>query len=293
MTCFNPIHAFRTRHSSGDEYSLKEPAPSGFRVDRVEYVCGKCVGCVKAHRQMWAMRLHHESQYHEVASFITLTYEDKYVPHGEIPYVHFKAFVDRLRVAVGPFRYFVAAEYGSRTGRPHFHAILFGYYPPDCVSISSGASQLPLFSSSFLLGKWLYGHVSVAPFTPATAGYVAGYVTKKVRLSQRSSHDVISGYDLPEYHKSSTRPGIGFDWIMEFHKDVLRDGYCIHSGLKYPIPRYYRKVLAKYWPDEYQALCDRREDYFSNYDPESALDRRLVSERVELASSKSLLSRSL
>lgn len=244
---------------------------------------------------------------------MTLTYDDKHVPKGEIPYVHFQNFVRALRVSFGDsIRYFVAAEYGSRTGRPHFHAVLFGYYPSDCVAISGGASQLPLFSSGELLSLWSKGHVSVAPFSPATAGYVAGYVTKKVQLSNVSSreisrsrdgsryvidqvnHDLRRVSDLPEYHKASTRNGgLGFKWIMQNARDVLRDGFVVYSGNKVAIPRYYRKVLAKHWPDEYRAMCERREEYFAFADPHASSDRLLVRERIALDSSRVFNTRNL
>ena len=30
-----------------------------------------------------------------------------------------------------PIKYFLAAEYGDKTKRPHYHAIVFGLKPPD------------------------------------------------------------------------------------------------------------------------------------------------------------------
>lgn len=310
MSCFNPLTAYRIKDSDGSwRYSFRDFKGNGLMV---EYPCGACMGCIRAHRQSWSMRITHEARYHPVSAFLTLTYDEAHCPSGEIPYAHFSTFLRALRDSLSDsVRYFVAAEYGARTGRPHFHAVIFGYYPSDAVPISSGASQLPLFASSSLLALWGKGHVSVAPFSPATASYVAGYVTKKVMISGVGSRDITRAAtgrrfvldarhqsftpvnDLPEYHHSSRRPGLGHQWIQEFHADVLRDGYVIFNGNRCAIPRYYRKVLAKHWPDRYQALVDRREEFFSLPDPDSSLDRLIVREKVALAQSKASFGRTL
>lgn len=305
MTCYYPLKAYRTGVYGDYDYSFKEPRKDVI-FSELGYPCGVCVGCVKAHRSMWSMRLVHESYYHDVSAFLTLTYDDKHVPSGEIPYDHFQSFRSRLRSTLDfNIRYFVAAEYGSRTARPHFHAVIFGYYPDDVVEISSGYSKLPLFKSRRLLDLWGRGHVSCAPFSPATAGYVAGYVTKKVLVKDwrhqrrvaeeafRAGREYIAPSSLPEYHKSSTRPGLGHDWLMQYHRDVLRDGYIVYSGHRVAIPRYYRKLLAKHWPDEYRDMVFNRDEHFAHFDPESTVARMDVREQVDYASVKNFHSRSL
>ena len=48
--------------------------------DAVVLPCGQCLECRCKHAQEWANRIMLEAQYHETSYFVTLTYDDDYVP---------------------------------------------------------------------------------------------------------------------------------------------------------------------------------------------------------------------
>lgn len=82
--------------------------------------------------------------------------------------------VDRQYHGEKNLRYFMCGEYGDQTHRPHYHAIIYGFYPPDARPLNKG-----LYISDFLSQVWPYGYHTVAKVEPACVSYVAGYVDKK------------------------------------------------------------------------------------------------------------------
>lgn len=212
----------------------------------VKLPCGRCIGCMKTRQRSWGIRCMHEAQLHDASAFVTLTYnEEHYAP--SLNYSDFRRFLWRLRKEVGPTRYFVAGEYGSKDGRPHWHALLFGRSFSDRVAIGS-----ELFRSPSLERLWPLGFSSVGDVTPASAMYVAKYCTKVVRGDGADKHysrlDLRTGEIVrvvPEFARMSLRPGIGAKWFYKYWPEVYvaRDGVVMHGGFTVPAPRYYDALL--------------------------------------------------
>jgi len=82
--------------------------------------------------------------------------------------------------------FFHCGEYGSKTGRPHYHACIFKYDFPDKVFYTE-RNGYKLFTSQILQDLWTdpsdglpYGYCSVGSLTFESAAYVARYILKKV-----------------------------------------------------------------------------------------------------------------
>ncbi len=134
--------------------------------------CGKCQGCLRQRRRAWVGRLLAEQTAHVESAFITLTYADPELPwvrgpDGEwiwtLQKEHPQKYVRALRDAGHPLRYFVSGEYGTKTGRPHYHLIAFG--------LGVGAEAL-------LKSTWKKGFVSVYEANARTMSYCAKYCLK-------------------------------------------------------------------------------------------------------------------
>lgn len=181
--------------------------------------CQKCSGCKAAAAQDWAVRLYHESLYHERSSFITLTYEDA---PDTISRKHIKDFVERLKYYVPGARYFLTGEYGEETHRPHYHAVLFGAdFRGGAYTIRDG-----LWGNVILDRIWTHGNCSVGDFSIASASYVSGYVTKKID-------------DPDTFSSMSRKPPIGWQFAMQ-NQDLLdRNGKYVIDGREYPVPKVY------------------------------------------------------
>lgn len=212
------------------------------------------MACRANRQRLWTHRLMLEAMTHEHNCFLTLTYAEDKCP-DEVRPDHLRDFLKRLRRRIYParIRFYGVAEYGTRSGRPHYHLALFGY--PACAL--SGAS----FGSSRLLGGcacppcsvvrevWGFGYVFLGRLEKKSAQYIARYVLKKMT---RRDDARLNGRH-PEFARMSLRPGIGAP-AMEAVSRSLRE-VLVHRKLsdvpltlrvgrvEYPLGRYLRRLL--------------------------------------------------
>jgi hypothetical protein len=217
----------------------------------------------------WAIRCVHEASLHEENSFITFTYEnDPYT----LDYFHFQSFLKRLRAAVHPtkFSFLVAGEYGETNPvthqkdggiyRPHWHALLFGYSPPDKKPLSL-LSDNRLYSSTRIDNLWRFGKCVIGEVNFETSAYVARYCVKKINGDMADNHyrlvlpdgEVI--HRKPEFIVMSKRPAIGKGWIEKYRGITYQTDSVIVRESEMRPPRYYDKQL----PDVIRSmLADER-----------------------------------
>lgn len=176
-----------------------------FMADNMAYGCGQCIQCRINRKRHWANRLVLESMSHEFNCFVTLTYDDDHLPHacgckrcsgnhpgGTLRPDDVTKWLKRVRFGLPDriIRYYYCGEYGDNTHRPHYHVMLFG---------------VATIEEPYLQSKWPHGHLYIGECNAHTAGYVAGYVTKKMT----SHEDERLEGRHPEYARMSLRPGIG------------------------------------------------------------------------------------
>lgn len=218
--------------------------------------CGKCMECRLALAHEWALRAMHEASMHDSSLFVTLTYDDEHLPvNHSLDYKDFQLFMHRLRKRVpGAGRFLMCGEYGEENGRPHYHAILFGCMFSDKLLIRD-TPKGPLYSSEKLSGIWGLGHVSFGDVTLDSAGYVARYTTKKITgpASGAAYQYLMPSGDVvdrrPPFLESSNRPGIGATWLERYFDDVFPCDFMVMGGKKFPVPRYYTKLLERWDPE--------------------------------------------
>lgn len=174
-----------------------------FRQGAIAFGCGQCLPCRLNRRRVWTARLMLEHRLHERSCFVTLTYNKEHVPDdGSLRPRDCQLFLKRLRARVYPIkvRYFLVGEYGERTFRPHYHALLFGVCDRDVVVDSwRDVNNEPL------------GFVHVGFMSRDAAAYCCQYVckgwTKEVPELQGR---------CPEFTRMSLRPGIGAGAVEAF-----------------------------------------------------------------------------
>lgn len=230
--------------------------------------CGQCIACRINRARMWSLRCAHEAQLYRESCFITLTYSPECLPPDlSVSVRELQLFIKRLRKAIAPvrIRYYAAGEYGSPTdlevknklsavGRPHYHLLVFGWYPPDCIAIKQGRRGHMYYTSQIVLNAWRnQGFVVIGSVTPASASYVAQYCTKKICGTDADEHyqriHPETGECLqvkPEFQTCSL--GIGRGWLYQYYNDLAK-GFVTFDGKKYTIPRYYMKKLNE-WCDK-------------------------------------------
>ncbi len=253
MACFNPISAFYGE--DGGLVFVHHLSKYGITIN---LPCGKCSGCRLAQSRDWAIRCIHEAQMHEDNVFLTLTYNDDHLPKNRsLDKTHFQKFIRSLRQKTGvKIRYYMCGEYGDKTQRPHYHAILFGYKFPDSTLWQERRGN-KVYRSKLLESTWFHGNSEIGNVTFKSAGYVARYVMKKITGDLADDH--YEGRE-PEYNSMSLKPGIGQTWFEEYASDVFpADKVVLPNGTEVSVPKFYRKKLKEIDPKLYSKLKVRRQ----------------------------------
>lgn len=238
----------------------------GFVDQTMKIACGHCICCRIARAQEWTTRGVHEmsSTFHPTYA-VTLTYDNDHLPPGgSLQKSDLQCFHKRLRYHTGDFRFMACGEYGPNTGRAHYHGVYFGLKLPDAYKGNHWGSRT-------LLEAWGNGQVSFHPATPASIGYVSGYVVKKLR-AHHSTRPIMETVDLEsglileesevdrEFFQASNKPGLGRPWIEQFYDQVLRDGFIVKPNGKktYRIPKFYREIMRDLEPAGYEEFLAKR-----------------------------------
>lgn len=214
------------------------------------YPCGQCLPCRVNRRRMWAHRIMLEATQHSSSVFVTLTYDDEHLPEdGSLRPRDLQLWLKRLRKFMAPtkIRFYAVGEYGDETGRPHYHAVLFGF--PSCSSFGTVYNRSGCCDSCRVVrDTWGKGRIHVGVLEKDSAGYVCGYVVKKMTKAD----DVRLNGRHPEFARQSRMPGIGRDAMFEVADRLMKyelnvnDIFTLRHGPKQmPLGRYLRMKLAE------------------------------------------------
>lgn len=228
MPCFRSKPAWQPR--PGEPIWFSPPRPGATPDLWID--CNRCEGCKAKKKQEWAIRIIHEAQYHEQNCFVTLTYDDDHLPpDGKIQKTDIQLWMKRLRKELDKdgqkVRYFVTGEYGEKTRRPHYHAIIFGH---DFRGAGSYDIKHGMYGNKLLEDKWGMGQITISGFHNNRAFYTAGYVGKKIG-------------DPDTFALQSRNPPIGKKWVLNHKDNIRRLKTIVVGGDKLPIPTVYKNWL--------------------------------------------------
>lgn len=234
--------------------------------------CGQCLHCRINVVQKWTCRLLLEFMSHQRSCWVTLTYNDEYLPHsyfdkkdgniyqgfrgqGTLAPKHMTDFLKRLRYKLGvkKIRFFYCGEYGDNFGRPHYHLCLFGVGEEWSDTIRSC-----WFDRVRLMPM---GHVHITPLCVENIRYTCGYAVKKLT---KKTDDRLNG-SYPEFVRRSIGIGrVHIDKISEaMDCKSLQNYYAVHGdiprvytvmGKEYPLDRYTRHRIIKHLGIEKEVL---------------------------------------
>jgi hypothetical protein len=164
------------------------------------------------------------AEYRKKGQFLTLTYNDDHLPNG-LQHADFSSFMKRLRFLDGTpcVKFHVAGEYGEKSGREHFHVLVYNYrYPIELVRRA-----------------WNKGFVHDGTLTPQSMKYVSGYVCKK-------GYDPGSGKRPPYGRTSVDLPdGLSDQEVL----DMCMTGKVQYNGRKFSVPKNWRRRYCHLWRD--------------------------------------------
>lgn len=231
--------------------------PTVFRKGSAPNSCGRCKFCKLASRKGWLFRLTKEAERWDFAYFITLTYDNDSLPvtrdfvdvdTGEVTTVStpptlvksaMQKFFKRLRFNTkADLRYFAVGEYGSRTSRPHYHAILYTDLDFALRFSHLTRERVPLFRSAYLEQSWPFGFCSISELTVGRIGYTLKYITKTPK--------VIRGTE-PQFKINSNYLGnnVFTPEMVDFWFSDPSNFYIRYDGQIIPMPKYFKDALLK------------------------------------------------
>lgn len=256
MSCYYPLQVFQHKYLKGKVLFDRKYRYNDLYAP-LKIPCSQCIGCRLEHARQWAMRCMHEAALYEDNCFITLTYDNDHLPkNGFLERRDFQLFMKRLRkhFAGVTIRTFYCGEYGSKLGRPHFHAILFNLDFHDKlvykqVRKKDGSSYF-LYNSETLDKIWRKGFAVIGNVTSESAGYVAQYTLKKKTGEQAADHyeyvDPIT-FEVfqrpPEFAQASLGKAIGKGWYEKFKSDVFPSDEIIVNSRAVRPPQLYLDLL--------------------------------------------------
>ncbi|AXL15226.1 replication initiator protein [Microviridae sp.] len=298
MPCYKPLTGWQTEDlNENGKRPMVFAQPKKGEYKQLEVPCRQCIGCRLEYSRQWAMRITHEQQLHKENAFITLTYDPEHLPGHSLDKREWQLFLKKFRKALHPkkIRFFMAGEYGGQPelgrkfGRPHFHAIIFGWYPEknDLSPVKKTNTGQILYHSDYLSKIWGKGFVSVGSVTFESAAYVARYVTKKITGEIAEEHytdiDFSTGESIklePEFTLASRRPGIGGDWFKKYKKD-LEKGFITVRGKKMNAAKFYDKKFDEIDPYKMDEIKEKREERARDLAHDNTTERLVVKEKIK------------
>ena len=217
-----------------------------------EFNCGQCPECLQKKSRLWALRCCAES-YNNVGCMVTLTYDnfvrdDKGNIIGEtdpdtreLSKRDCQLFIKRLRRYFDyhvnkKISYLLTAERGKRTGRSHYHAILFGVDFKDKVFYKKSKRGNRIYTSHTLTKLWNNGICTIDAVN--ISGKIARYCTKYCAKDQRGTDDTFMLMSR----------NIGDKWLL----DNFNGKSYIIDGMEYSIPRQiWNKVISNTYKNNY------------------------------------------
>lgn len=267
---------------------VRDPVSGNLLFERLEIPCGQCLGCRLQYSRQWADRCMMELEDHDTAYFLTLTYDDKFINQdnqigrtrryysdpetGEAKVSlslckdDLQRFWKRVRRNLGQVRYYACGEYGDKSKRPHYHAIVYDLKLPDLKFYKFSGLKNRYYTSDILNKQWIdtdtgvpCGFIVVGEVSWETCAYTARYVMKKAKGVGADIYDTFNME--PEFVVMSRRPGIGAKYYDRHYEDFLNYGECYintdSGSVNCKTPRYFKNKLDNDFHDAFQEIRER------------------------------------
>lgn len=300
MPCYRPVKAFYGDKLASGKREIVFSSALAQSCLELKLPCGSCIGCRLERARQWAMRCRDEASLYKENSFITLTFDDAHLPmNRSLDHSIYQKFMKRLRKFAGDrmIRFFMCGEYGPKTGRPHYHSLLFNWDFTDRKYFKTTSSGEKIYTSSTLDSLWGFGYTSVGDVTFGSAAYVARYHLKKAGGVVSDNHylNKFTGEMLsPEYVRMSRGSkfrgtgGIGRGFYDRFKSDIYPHDFRLISGVETKPAAFYDRLFEAEFADVWKEVKLRR---MRGVDKLDNTDERLsVKEQVKAAQVSALKS---
>lgn len=244
MYCLHPINV-RKYSEELDKFGKHK------KTNEYHFVpCGKCVACLSRKRNELSFRLKREQDFSCYSLYVTLTYDQKFIPIKVVdnkPFFvfnkkHVQDYLKRTRYYLNSlnqdlkFSYYCVSEYGGKFHRPHYHLQIFvkndkyGKYRRTVTKV--------------LEQQWKFGFTVIKETNDANIHYVTKYCVKSLEQTPADCID-------PVFMLCSKRPylGSGAEEIIDrqfndFEGTNFNKPVVFNNGYRTNMPRIYRNKLG-------------------------------------------------
>jgi len=215
--------------------------------ENIPLPCGKCPYCLQRRANNWVFRCMQHAKIADTAHWCTFTYvQPSITPNGfmTVQKRSLQLFFKRLRFLYPkehpPIKYYACGEYGDKTERPHYHAIIFNADQDKILKAWEG-----------VYGEVENGLVHFDLVNENTIMYTAKYMNKGKLIPKFKEDD-----RTPEFQLFSKGLGLNYltDQTIKFHKADIMRLYATVGGFKKALPRYFRLKIYNELEREQQAL---------------------------------------
>ena len=224
----NPLRSYGTRMLNNvlRQHSYQ---PIKFLPSWIPVPCNDCALCrLHSTAEVLCRLISASYEYNWIAHFATLTIAG--VDVTDVSYNDVKPICDAIRKSNREngtnYKFYITAEYGSKTHRPHYHGMFYGF--------SGRKSLIEFIEKVYSLGNIKVDNCSLARFR-----YTANaHVNKCSHIPFKS---VIE--DGETYMLRCAKPFVtcsqklGLKYVLLNASNILRDGYLKIHGVCYPVPR--------------------------------------------------------
>jgi len=231
--------------------------------------CGKCAGCMQMKRNSWTFRLLEQEKTAQSSTFLTLTYNNEQIRQSNgvqtLDKKDLQNYFKRVRKTNEKLKYYAVGEYGEKSGRPHYHAIVFNASRTDLRNRWS-ANGGPI------------GNVRTDTVTQASIHYVTKYLINNVQF----------GYTKRLRPFSIMSKGLGLEYTnlcKKYHKDKMEDVVIYAGGTKQKMPRYIKDKIFN--PEEQKIISEKNKENLPEISYEEFLGRNKAIRYKSERSSKS------
>lgn len=217
--------------------------------------CGSCFACKQRATNQWIFRLMQEDRRSESSHFITLTYDEDHLQRvgkkATLRKRDLQNFFKRLRRYQAysgneaQIKYYAVGEYGSKSHRPHYHAIVFN-------------STYELIEKAWTLKGKPIGGIYFGDVRESSIAYTMKYMVKPERHRDIRKFRKWST-DPREYEFAVMSKNIGSNYvtdeIVRWHSmDVVNRNFVRLGNVKIALPRYYRDKIFNEFQKQIIAL---------------------------------------
>lgn len=205
------------------------------RGERVPVPCGRCPKCKIRKVNDWVFRLQQEERTSISSCFLTLTYNTDSVPISPNGFMtldksDYQKFMKRLRKNHDgpPIKYYACGEYGSKTLRPHYHAILFNCDNPSSIEAAWTLHGEPI------------GNIHCGTVSTDSIAYTLKYISKPGRIPLHRRDDRTKEFSLMSKNLGKNYLS---DAIKTYHRNHPYDLRVQKGEHKIAMPKYYRQKI--------------------------------------------------